>query len=344
MSEAPAAPELLRVAVIGATGAVGRELIDRLLESRFPLQELVPVATDRSIGETVEWLGHEVGVEAELESLRRFDLVWICTPPGAALEWMREALRHEVACVDLSGAVAAAGELPLLVADLHRTRWREDQPVVVSPTGPALMLAKVVGPLRDLGLARVEATVLEAASSAGRAGVDALQVETLGVFQQPELDESEVFPTPHAFDCFPSAAAPGVDFPADRESQLEAHLTRALGAGGVPISITSLRVPVFAGCGIQLTVEFEGNATVDEVSEKLRKAAGVVLVDEKESASTRSRVGQDEVCVARLRPDPSLPGERGMRLWIAADPICLAAANAVALARTRFLDPAPTEL
>ena len=140
------------------------------------------VATERSLGETIEWLGHDVGVESEVESLRRFDLVWLCTPAGAALEWMREALRHEVACIDLSGAVASRQELPFLVADLPRTRWRPDQPVIVSPTGPALMLAKVVGPLRDLGLARLEATVLESASSAGRMGVDALQQETLAVF------------------------------------------------------------------------------------------------------------------------------------------------------------------
>ncbi len=335
-----AAPELLRVAVVGATGHVGRQLISVLAERRFPIQELIPLATDGSLGETIEWLDHELPVVAEVGSLRGIDLVFLCTPPGTALDWMRESLRHQAACVDLSGAVIGQGELPLLVADLEGVAWRADQPVVVSPAGPAILLAKVLAPLLPLGLERVHATILESASSAGRHGVDALQRETVALYQQDERSESEVFPQPLAFDCLPSAAAPGVDFPADREGQIETHLAGLL-EPNPPLAVTALRVPTFAGCGVQVSLEFADRVSAAEVQDLLAKAAGVEVASEDEWPSTRGTVGQDDVSVARMRPDPSLPEDRGLQLWIAGDPVSLAATNAVALAQSRFLASPP---
>ncbi len=328
-------PDLLRVAVIGASGQLGRELIDVLQERRFPIQELVPIATDRSLGESVDWLGHELPLIVESPGLRGLDLIWVCTPRAAALDWLREALRSETPCIDLSGAVAAQAALPITVADLPGRRWSSDEPVVISPAGPALMLAKALSPLVECGLVRVQATVVESASSAGRPGVMALQQETLALFQQREEETSDVFSRPLAFDCLPSTEAPGVDFPEDREGQLEDHLARALGQT-IPTALTALRIPTFAGCGIQVSVEFSATTPLEELRDRLAKAVGLRVVEVEDVASTRSSIGGDDVLVGRLRSDPSLAPGLGLRFFLAADPLRLAALNALELARSRF--------
>ncbi len=330
------AAELLRVAVVGATGHVGRELLELLQERRFPIQRLVPLATDASLGQDVAWLGHDLPVEVDPPPLRELDLLWLCAPAGAAVEWIRDALRAEVPCIDLSGALADRGEVPLGLAGPGGRAWAPDQPLVAGPAGPVLLLARVLAALRErAGIVRLHATVLESASSAGRSGVEALQQETLGLFQQQEPDASDVFPRPLAFDCLPSADAPGVDFAPDREAQIEGHLTRLL-RDPPPLSVSALRVPTFAGCGIQLAVETEAPLAAAEAADALSKAPGVVVSDRRDAPTTRTSVGSDDVGVGRVRSDPSVPAERGLLLWIAGDPVRLAAANGLELAQQRF--------
>ena len=127
-----AAPSLLRVAVVGATGAVGTDLVELLQEQRFPLQELRPIATDASLGATVDWLGHDVPVESESE-LRGLDLAFLCLPAEAARDWIARALRANVACIDLSGAVADQAEVPVLAAGLPGAEAASSSPLVSSP-------------------------------------------------------------------------------------------------------------------------------------------------------------------------------------------------------------------
>ncbi|MBW2393087.1 MAG: hypothetical protein JRG95_02360 [Deltaproteobacteria bacterium] len=329
-------PELLRVAVIGATGTVGRELIALLQERRFPIQRLVPVASEGSIGQEVEFLGHDLAVETEPPPLAELDLLWLCTPAAAAVDWIRLALRSELACVDLAGALAERGEIPLGLAASPSRAWSPEQPLIAGPAGPVLLLAPVLSALAErAGLARAQATILESASSAGRAGVEALQEETLGLFQQQEVDVSEVFSKPLAFDCFPSADAPGAGLTGDREAQIESHLARLL-SEPAPLGVTALRVPTFAGCGIQLSVETQRPLSAQEAAETLSKAPGIVVSDEGDAPSTRGTIGSADVGVGRIRPDPSVPEGHGLRLWLAGDPVRLAAINGLELARQRF--------
>lgn len=178
---------LLRVAVVGATGAVGAEVLALLQSRRFPLQEVLPIATERSLGETVELLGHEMPVVTEAVRLEGLDLVLLCAPRGEALAWVRAALEQGVPCIDLSGAAAATDEVPLLDALREPTADALAQPLLASPGGAALAWSRVLGPIDEAaGVRRVVATTLEAASGAGRAGVSALEAETLALFNQQE--------------------------------------------------------------------------------------------------------------------------------------------------------------
>jgi aspartate-semialdehyde dehydrogenase len=324
---------LLRVAVIGATGALGGELLEQLRERRFPLQELRPVATGHSLGETVDWLGHELPVETELETLRGLDLLFVCTPAAAALDWIRRALEASLACIDFSGALAGRAEVPLLSADRALDAAALAAPVLTAATPAALALARVLAPIRAAaGLTRVSATLCEAASGAGRAGVDALQSETIALFNQEELPESELGHA-LAFDCLPATGP----LDAGGESELEARVARELGRlleAELPRAVTALRVPTFAGMGIQLALETERELAPAACLEQLGKVPGVSAWALPQGPTTRDAIGDADVHVGRVRGDPS--ARQGLLLWLAFDPARLAVTNALRLAEARF--------
>jgi aspartate-semialdehyde dehydrogenase len=324
---------LLRVAVVGATGALGGELLDQLRERHFPLQELRPIATDRSLGATVDWLGHELPVATEADSLRGLDLVLVCTPPAASLDWIRRALQAEVACMDFSGAVASRAEVPLLSADHTLDPAALAAPLLAVPAPASLALARVLAPIREAaGLVRISVTLCEAASGAGRAGVDALQAETIALFNQEALPATGLDHT-IAFDCLPAAGP----FDEAGESALEVRigveLGRLLGAD-VPRAVTALRVPTFAGMGLHVALETERELAAHACLEYLAKTPGVAIRSAHAGPTTREAIGEDDVLVGRVRRDPS--AARGLLLWLAFDPARLAASNALRIAEARF--------
>lgn len=326
-------PPLLRVAVVGATGALGGELLDQLRERHFPLQELRPIATDRSLGATVDWLGHELPVATEAEPLSGLDLVLICTPAAAALDWIRRALQAGVACIDFSGAVAERAEVPLLSADQPLDPALLAAPLLAVPAPASLALARVLAPIHaEAGLARVSATLCDAASGAGRAGVDALQAETIALFNQEELPETGL---DHAiaFDCLPASGPLDAAGESALEGRVGAELARLLGVD-VPRSVTALRIPTFAGMGIQLALETERELAAGACLEGLAKVAGVRAWTAPAGPTTRDAIGEDDVLVGRVRRDPSTA--RGLLLWLALDPARLAASNALRIAEARF--------
>lgn len=320
---------LLRLGVVGATGTVGGEVLALLEARRFPLQELVPVATDRSLGEHVELLGHEIPVTTEPPSLRGLDLVVLCTPPAASLDWVRRALQVEVPVIDLSGALASRAEVPLPGEEAGEAEVAT-APLLAVAAGRVLAWARV---LRALGTAarptRVRVAALDAAAAAGQAGIDALEAETLGVFQQQDVEPSEVFGHPVAFECIaPRSAGEGGD---DRRAEAELPRLRP----GLPVEVATVRVPAFSGSGATLFVDLAEEVDPGKLASALDAAEGVVRVPaDEDGPGTRAASGSEEVVVGALRvragPAPSLS------LFAAADPVHLAAAHALRLAERRF--------
>jgi aspartate-semialdehyde dehydrogenase len=325
---------LLRVAVVGATGALGGELLDQLRERRFPIQELRPIATEQSLGATVDWLGHELPVETEPDSLRGLDLLFLCTPPDASLEWIRRALRAEIPCIDFSGAVAGREEVVPLVADRGPTGASLGAPLLAVPAPASLALTRVLDPIHEAaGLSRVSVTLCEAASGAGRAGVDALQGETIALFNQEELPETGLAHT-LAFDCLPADGPLDADGASGIEARIAGELGRLL-PEGVPSAITVLRVPTFAGMGIHLALETARPFPPEACREQLGKIDGVSFwALDPAGPTTRDAIGEDDVLVGRIRRDPG--AANGLLLWLALDPARLAAGNALRIAEARF--------
>jgi len=323
--------KLLRVAVVGATGTLGRELIDQLGERRFPIQELVPVASEHSLGEVIEWLGHELPVVTD-HSLAGLDLAFVCTPPAAAPEWMRAALHERVACIDLSGAGAAREEIPLLDPERAPSAAALASPLLATPAPVALALARVVSALSGLAaVQRVIATVCESASSAGRAGIDALQAETIALFAQQDPPEETPFTHGVAFDCLPATGPIGVGDLSASEATSQRDFARL--APSVRLSVAALRVPTFSGLGIQLALELEQPVATSAIEKALDEAAGTRVFGTPAGPSLRDAAGEGDVLVGRVRPDPTRVN--GVLLWLALDPVRVAAQAAVRLAELR---------
>lgn len=327
----------LRVAVAGATGALGREVLAVLEERRFPVGELLPFATDRSLGEDVEFQDDVIPVLTEPP--RRLDgiqLLLVCTPPEAALEWVRQALRAAVPCLDASGVLAASQEVPLGVAGISPLDELRAAPVVTAPGGPGLAWALVLEPLRRAaGLRRVVGTVLRSASCAGRDGLAALSSETISLLNQQDPPTSAVFPAPVAFDVLPSA---GGLAEAAGPSETERALQRELGRlwRGFPLSVTAVQVPTFVGDGSALWIETERVLACSEAIQVLGKAPGVEVWRGDESGpTTRDATAREVALVGRLRADTAA-ATPALSLWIAADAPRLAAGNLVSLAQARF--------
>jgi aspartate-semialdehyde dehydrogenase len=323
----------LRIGVVGATGTLGTELLELLDLSSLRVSEIVPFATDSSLGREIEFQGSLFPIETDEARLMGLDLVFLCAPPSAALDFVRRALREHVPCIDLSGATAGTEDVPMRIAGYGSVP--EDIPLIAIPTSPALALVLALQPIASAaGLRRVSGAVLEAASWAGKDGMATLYQESIAIFSQQSPPESTVFPGPVAFDCMSGAEGLDADGLAPRESALIRDLALLLG-DEVKIATTLVQVPIFVGVGAALCIETERDFDIGEVEDWFRKAPGVDLAADTDCApTTRAVVGRDSVLVGRMRVDPS--AERGLQLWLAADPLRLAASHAIQLAVLRL--------
>jgi aspartate-semialdehyde dehydrogenase len=325
----------VRIGLLGATGALGSEVLAALDASALRIAEIVPVATDASLGDEIEFQGGDYPVAVETPSLKGLDLVFCCAPPDPSLLWVREALRAEVPCIDCSGALADSDEVPLRVAALPPPPEAEGAPVVATPDAALLAWTLVLGPLhRAAGLRRVVGTVLESAAAAGREGIAALSSESLALFNQRDEPEPEAFGRPIAFDCHPTLEPPDEGGHAPRERALQRGLGRLLGAP-VAVAVTVAQVPSFVGQAAALALELERPLDPKEAEDHLAQAPSVELwALGNEGPNLRAAAGRDVVIAGRVRPDPSTA--HGLLLWIAADALRMTAENAVALAVARL--------
>jgi aspartate-semialdehyde dehydrogenase len=328
----------LRVAVAGATGILGGEVLSVLDERRFPVSELLPIATERSAAEAVEFQGESFEVVARAPSLRGVDLLLLCAPPAASLDLVRAALRESVRCIDLSGALAGSPDVPLAAADLDPSPEALRSPVLAAPAGPALAWALALAPLSAAaGIVRVVGTGVESASAGGRQGLESLSSESIALFNQQDLPDPSVFSQPVAFDCIPAVGEIEADSGegATAHERILARDVRRLVGPSLQVAVTTLRVPTFTGSGASLAIELARPLAPEDAARLLAKAPGLALWEgELLGPTTRAVAGSDVVGIGRVRRDPSTA--QGLLLWLAADTLRLCAVNGVRLAEARI--------
>ncbi len=325
------------IGVVGATGAVGREMVRILDERQFPVERLRLFASARSVGETVFVGRRELGVEALTpESFDGLDLALFSAGADVSREMAPEAVERGCVVVDNSSAWRGDPRVPLVVPEVNPDDLADyaGRGIVANPNCSTIQMVVALRPLAELGgLRRVVVTTYQSVSGAGQKGIDELsgQVRALLTSQPVELG---VHPHQVAFNCVPHIGEFRDDGYTTEEWKLVDESRRILGMPTLEVAPTAVRVPVFSGHAEALAVETLEPLEVEEARHALAAAPGVTLLDDPSRniyPMPFHSTGKDGVFVGRIRRDPDR--EHVLHLWVTADNVRKGAAlNAVQIA------------
>lgn len=324
------------VAVVGATGAVGAELLAVMERRGFAVAELRPLASARSAGRTVSFRGRAHAVRAlTAEAFDGVDLALFSAGGGTAREWAPRAVEAGAVVVDNSSAFRRDADVPLVVPEVNGEAIRGFAGgIVANPNCSTILMALALAPLhRAAGLRRVVVATYQAASGAGQRAVDELRAGTRAALAE-EAFESEVLPQSLAFNLFPHVDVFEADGYTREEDKMLHETRRLLGLPELPVEATCVRVPVDRCHSEAVTVELERSLTPDEARALFAAAPGLIVQDDPAAQlypQPRPMAGRDEVAVGRIRR--SRVFERGLSFWICGDQLLKGAAlNAVQIA------------
>lgn len=333
----------LKVAVVGATGAVGREMLS-ILESRaFQFKELQLFASERSFGSVVEFDGQELPVRALVpDCFQGIDIALFSAGGAVSKEWAPIAAKSGAVVIDNSSTFRMEPNVPLIVPEVnadflrdHLTSLKARQGVIIAnPNCSTIQLVVVLHPIhREVGLQRVVVSTYQSVSGAGKKGMDELFAQVRALFNYEE-SEPKAFPHPIAFNCIPHIDSFLESGYTKEEMKIVNETRKILSLPDLRITATAVRVPVFSCHSESVNVETERSVTPDQIRSILRESPGVVVQDDPEQVEyplSRALAGSDATFVGRIRQDTSI--ENGLNLWIVADNLRKGAAlNAVQIA------------
>ena len=324
----------MRVAIVGATGAVGREILKVLEARNFPLTELRLYASARSAGTRLSFKGEEVRVEALPEGPLPVDLV--LASAGGTISKAMAPLWAEggAVVVDNSSAFRYEPWVPLVVPEINREALFQHRGIIANPNCTTAILAMALWPLhRAFGARRVIVATYQAASGAGAGGMEELSAETHRALHG-EAPRARVFPHPLPFNVIPHIDAFQENGYTREEMKVVWETHKIFGDHSIRISATAVRVPTLRAHAEAVSVEFERPVTPEAAKEVLRKAPGVEVVDEPRAnryPMPLTASGKWDVEVGRIRK--SLAFENGLDLFVVGDQLLKGAAlNAVQIA------------
>jgi aspartate-semialdehyde dehydrogenase len=329
---------LPRVAIVGATGAVGTELIACLQQRQFALRDLRLFASARSAGKRMSYAGESLPVETLTEdAFKDSDIALFSAGAGRARQFAPFAVRAGAIVIDNSSAFRMDNEVPLVVPEVNPEALGRHYGIIANPNCVAIIAVVPLWPLhQEYGIRRVIAATYQAASGAGAAAMQELREATRASLTGASY-EPRVLRHPYAFNLFSHDTA--VD-PAsgsnEEEIKVGRELRKIMASPELRVSVTCIRVPVLRAHAIALNVEFERAVTPEAARELLARAEGVRIVDHVERNHFPMPVeasGQGDVLVGRIRRDSSDPSGRSLSLFVAGDQLLKGAAlNAVQIA------------
>jgi aspartate-semialdehyde dehydrogenase len=326
------------VAIVGATGAVGVELIRCLEARRFPLSELRLFASARSAGKTLDFRGQPLAVrELAADSFRGVNLALFSAGASRSKEFAPLAVRAGAVVVDNSSAFRMDAQVPLVVPEINPEALRNHRGIVANPNCTAIISITPLWPIHKVNrITRLMLASYQAASGAGAAAMQEL-LESTRAYLEGRAFEPQVLPHPYAFNVFSHNArvdqATGYN---DEETKVMQETRKIFGDEQLRVSATCIRVPVLRAHAVAISFECERPISPDEVRRVLADAPGVKLVDDRERnyfPMPRDASGQDAILVGRIRQDVSDPSRRSIALFVAGDQLLKGAAlNAVQIA------------
>jgi len=324
-----------RVAILGATGAVGTELLTLLQNRNFPLESLKLLASPRSSGRTLRFQGEDLPVEAVSDrSFDNVDLVLASAGGSISKTWAPIAVEAGAVVIDNSSAFRLDPQVPLVVPEVNPSAVRNHRGIIANPNCTTILMAVAVWPLHQVrAVQRIVAATYQSASGAGARAMEEVLAQAQAILIG-ETPVTEVFPYPLAFNLFPHNSPLNHLGYCEEEMKMVNETRKIFGTQDLRITATCVRVPVLRAHSEAINLEFETPLSVDEAREILSQAPGVRVVEDWKAnyfPMPIEATGQDEVLVGRIRQDISHPC--GLELWLCGDQIRKGAAlNAVQIA------------
>ncbi|MBZ4660421.1 MAG: aspartate-semialdehyde dehydrogenase [Desulfacinum sp.] len=324
-----------RVAVVGATGAVGTTMVRVLEERNFPVADLKLLASSRSVGKEIPFRGDKVAVEELTESsFEGVDVALFSAGASVSRHFAPIAARSGCVVVDNSSAFRMDPQTPLVVPEVNPHAVRGHRGIIANPNCSTIQMVVALKPIQDAaGIKRIVVTTFQAVSGTGMKAIEELRRQVEALVRGESLPR-QVYPHQIAFNCLPHIGSFLDSGYTEEEMKMVNETRKIFEDPDIQVCATTVRVPVYYGHSESVAVETRKPLDVKEAVALLQKADGVQVVDEPLAARypmPLDAAGRDETFVGRIRKDISV--ENGLVLWIVADNIRKGAAtNAVQIA------------
>jgi aspartate-semialdehyde dehydrogenase len=326
------------VAVLGATGLVGETLLTVLEERKFPVGELFPLASERSLGKQVQFRGRQVSaIDAASFDFSRAQIGLFSAGGEVSAKYAPLAAAAGCVVIDNTSHFRYEADIPLVVPEVNAAAIAQYRArgIIANPNCSTIQMVVALKPIHDaVGIERINVATYQSVSGAGRKAVEELAEQTAALLNGKPV-KPKVLPRQIAFNCLPQIDKFMDNGYTKEEMKMHWETQKIFGDASIRVNATAVRVPVFFGHSEVLNIETRRKITADEARALLRKAPGVKVIDERVPGGYPTAVTEaanhDTVYVGRIRDDMS--HERGLNLWVVADNIRKGAAtNAVQIA------------
>jgi aspartate-semialdehyde dehydrogenase len=311
------------VAVAGVTGAVGKVFLSILEERKFPVKNLTPLASHRSVGKKIIFRGQELEVkELKKDSFKDIDIALFSAGASTSKEFAKYAVESGAVVIDNSSAFRMDEDVPLVVPEVNRSKVFEHKGIIANPNCTTIVMVVALKPIYDLSpIKRIIASTYQSVSGAGARAIAELENQSREIICRGNRDvKCDVFPVRIAFNVIPH-----VDIFLDNgytkeEMKLVYETRKIIGDENIRVAATAVRVPVFTSHSLSVSIETEAKLELDAVRDALAGAEGVVLKDDFKNAvypTALDSSDKDSVFVGRIREDISV--RNGINLWIVGD-------------------------
>ena len=323
------------VAIVGATGAVGLELL-RVMERRnFPVKRLRPIASSRSAGKTVSFRGNAIAVEELNErSFDKIDIAFFSAGGAISRQWVPIARDSRAIVIDNSSMFRMDTDVPLVIPEINGEDVKAHRGVIANPNCTTAVALMAIYPLhRVFGVRRVFAASYQAVSGSGQRAINELKEQVAAAMEDRQLTP-KVYPNPIAFNVLPHVDVFLESGYTKEEMKMQNEGRKIMHLPSFRASVTCVRVPVYRAHSVAVSAEFDKKVSVEHAREVLAKAPGLELVDEPQSnryPMPLTVAGKENCEVGRVRLDCAL--ENGLAFWVSGDQLLKGAAlNAVQIA------------
>ena len=312
----------INIAVVGATGNVGREMLNILSDKNYDAKNIFPVASERSAGSKVEYGNTELTVEAiEKFDISKVQIALFSAGSEVSKEWAPKFGKKNCVVIDNSSQFRMDDDIPLIVPEVNPDAIKDfnNKNIIANPNCSTIQLVVALKPLHQISkIKKVIVSTYQSVSGAGKAAMDELFDQTKNVFSE-QIKDNINFTKPIAFNVIPHIG----DFVDDGYTKEEIKMreeTNKILDKDIQFSATCVRVPVFIGHAEAVNVEFENKVSVDEARNAIKNAAGCSLLDERKDGgyvTPKECAGNDDTYVSRIREDSAI--SNALSLWVVSD-------------------------